>query len=399
MANFEKRLERGCPICHSGYGTVLGRLHFALFDDCPLSRNLDVVACRDCSFVFYDTPDKADQFAIFYSKHYFSSSYTSALQISSVDAVINIENDPLAIMRPWLKPESSICEIGCGRGALLAKMKKAGYTNVYGVEPSNDCVEFVRKNLGIEAEVGTADNIPFNGQFEVIICAHVLEHVLNLSEVAESISCKLSDNGLAYIEVPDLEGYDSLDEASPLDYITFYEHINHFTILSLNNLFKRYKLGLIEFGRKTLNKGTRLPIPAVYGVFRKNGSEGRIESTFNELCDIDKIRNWLSTYKFQKNDRLQELAESKTPVYIWGINFPVQKLLSMSSLCECNIAGLLDRDPSKQQKTINGTKIQDPDILKTADNSSVVVIWGGPYRESIEQDIQRVGFKGEIIIL
>jgi SAM-dependent methyltransferase len=399
MPDFLKILQRKCPICCSAYGAVLGRLTFALFDDCPMSKEFDVVACQECFFVFYDTPDSAEQYAVFYNKHYFSSSYTSGPQISSVDAILSVMNDPLAILRPWLKPESKICEIGCGRGTLLAKMKKAGFPHVYGVEPSHDCVEFVKKNLGIEAKVGTADNIPFDDKFDIIVSTHVLEHVVNLGEVAESIFSKLSDDGLVYIEVPDLEGYDSLEEASPLDYITFYEHINHFTISSLNNLLKRYKFGLLEYGLKTLNKGTRLPLPALYGVFRKNWLGGKIELTFNESYDIGKISNWLSTFEFQKNEKLKELAESKTPVYVWGINFPIQKLLSMSSLQECNIVGLLDRDILKQKKTINGIQIKSPETLKTADDCSVVIIWGGPYRELIEQDVHGIGFKGEIIVL
>ena len=325
--------------------------------------------------------------------------YTSGEKIAAVDAVVNIENDPLAIMQPWLNPDSYICEIGCGRGALLAKFKGAGYRNVYGVEPSDECVKYIKNNHGIDARVGTADNIPFENKFDVIICTHVLEHVLNLGEAVESITRVLSDNGLVYVEVPDLEGYDSFDEASPLDYITFYEHINHFTISSLNNLFKKYKYVLIEYGRKTLNDGTRLPLPALYGVFSKNANAESITFSEDEHYDVAQIREWLSNFKFQGDEKLEELAKSKRPVYVWGINFPVQKLLALSSLRKCNIVGLLDRDYLKQQKTINGSRIQDPEILKSADMDSVVVIWGGPYSESIQEDIKRIGFKGEVLVL
>ena len=399
MSVCEKKLERGCPICRSAYGSVLGRLSFALFDDCPMSSKFDVVVCRECSFVFYDTPDAAEQFKTFYQEHYFSSSYTSGQKIAAVDAVVNIENDPQAIMQPWLKPDSHVCEVGCGRGTLLEKMKRAGYGNVYGVEPSNECVEYVKTKYGIDARVGTADSIPFKEKFDVIISTHVFEHVLNLDEAVSSITQSLADDGMLYVEVPDLARYASLDEAEPIDYITFYEHINHFTIESLSNLFKSHKYGLIEYGRKILNKGTRLPLPAVYGVFKKNAIDESITVPDAERYDVSEVRSWLSGYTFQGDEKLEVLAESQRPVYVWGINLPVQKLMALSALRKCNIAGLLDRDPLKQQKTVRGTRIQSPEILKAVGADGVVVIWGGPYSEAIQEDIKGIGFKGEVVIL
>jgi SAM-dependent methyltransferase len=269
---------------------------------------------------------------------------------------------------------------------------------LYGVEPSPACVDFVKEHYGIDARTGTADNIPFDIKFDVIISTHVFEHVLNLKEVVENISRQLYDNGLVYIEVPDLEGYDLQGNISPLDYITFYEHINHFTIQSLNDLFKWHGFSMAACGRKMLAQDSRLPLPVLYGVFRKGASE-ECASLPVESFDVNKVYRWLNTLEFYKDDRLEELAASKTPVYIWGINLFVQKMLSMSLLRKCNIAGLLDRDPAKQKKTINGIKVQSPEIIKTVDADAVVVIWDGPYKKSIEEDLYGIGYRGKVIII
>jgi len=376
---------------------VMGELEFALFDDCGLARKFDVVVCCNCSFAFYDTPDTAEDFALFYRDQYFSASYTSSSQATE-DVVIEAENDPLAIIGTYLRPETKICEIGCGRGAILAKLKDAGYTNLYGVEPAPGCVQFVREHYGIEVLAGTAACIPFDTKFDMIISTHVLEHLVNLQEAVGSISCQLTDDGVVYIEVPDLEGYDSQQEVSPWDYITFYEHINHFTVLSLRGLFKQHRLSMIDWGRKTLAEGSRLPLPALYGVFRKNGSEECV-SMPTKPFDINRVYHWLNTCRYHKENELEKLAGSKAPVYIWGINLPIQKMLCMSPLQRCNISGLLDRDPAKQKNTINGMRIQSPEVLKSVAADAVVVIWGGPYRKSIEGDLHRIGFEGRVVVI
>ena len=391
-----KAFQRSCPLCDGGTGRCLGTLSFSLFDDCPLAESFDVVACGDCLFVFYDTPDDAGKFAEFYREHYFSSQYLSSRPVASVDAVVNVRDNPLDILRPYLATTSSVCEVGCGRGALLSKLQREGYVNLRGVEPSADCVRFVRETYGIDVVTGTADSIPFGGGFDLMIATHVLEHVVNVRDSVQEFARKTNDAGMVYVEVPDIEGYDTLSESTALDYITFYEHINHFGIASLKRLFGDHGFALVDFGRKVLNPGTRLPLPAVYGVFRK-AEEGGLG--VNDDFDVSKVAEWLREGRFPKWQRLEELAESRRPVYVWGINLPVQKLLSMSALSRCNIAGLVDRDPRKQRKTIGGVPVRDPGILRQAAQGSVVVLWGGPYRDAILDDLRGLGFAGEAVAL
>jgi hypothetical protein len=118
-----------------------------------------------------------------------------------------------------------------------------------------------------------------------------------------------------------------------------------------------------------------------------------------KLFEIDKVHHWLNKYVFSKSNIFEELAELKTPIYIWGINLCIQKYMTMSPLRECNIVGLIDRDPSKQKKSINGQKIQSPEVLNTIKENVVVVIWGGPYRKSIENNLKELEFKGTVVAL
>lgn len=398
-----KGLERACPVCGGRLGRVLGRLEFALFDCSTMARAFDVVGCTDCGFVFHDTPDGAEDFIRFYSEEYFSSGYVSAEPNALLDAVVHSERDPLTIVIPHLRSRSAkICEIGCGRGALLAALKRAGYARLFGVDPSRPCIDFVRGHCVIDAAVGSASSIPGDSMFDLIIATHVLEHILDLSAAMESIASRLTEEGLVYVEVPDLQRYSAFPASAPLDYIAVYEHINHFTMMSLQGLFSRHGLRLCESGRKTLNVSSRFPMAVVYGLFRNGGDDRGEPARGARSCSPNmnrEIHQWLTQRRFRNHDRLVALARSQIPVYVWGINLPVMRMLAMSPLRECNVRALIDRDPAKQLKTVGGRPIAAPTVLEQLEGDVVVVVWGGPYAEGMQQHLTQIGFAGELMVL
>lgn len=65
------------------------------------------------------------------------------------------------------KNNSSILEVGCGNGHRLSALKQKGY-EVYGIDPSQVAIKDAAAN-GVNALVGTADNLPFvDNYFDVI---------------------------------------------------------------------------------------------------------------------------------------------------------------------------------------------------------------------------------------
>lgn len=102
-----------------------------------------------------------------------------------------------------------VLEIGCNDGALLNTLRKAGFGNLLGIEPSKDlCASarltgatiindyFSRETAGrILAEHGTP---------KAVVCRHTLEHVPDVQGFAEGLK-KVAERGSAVtvIEVPD----------------------------------------------------------------------------------------------------------------------------------------------------------------------------------------------------
>ena len=74
-----------------------------------------------------------------------------------------IDHDPLA---EWLEhlplpsgPEVSVCEVGCGQGLRLARMRQAKSWSVVGLDPSEKAIAAVNA-AGCRGMVGTAEELP-----------------------------------------------------------------------------------------------------------------------------------------------------------------------------------------------------------------------------------------------
>ena len=390
-----KTLLRPCPVCGATHATVLRAMRFAVFDDCPLSGEFDVVLCDECSFVFYDTPNTIEEFTLFYEQHYFVSGYTNKGEV----AVMRAKNSPLEVMGNRLQDDARICDIGCGKGDLLLSFKRQGYANLFGVDPSLDCVEYLKREHGLDVTLGTAtDTVHRPGSFDCILSTHTFEHILDLPEAAQAIADLLADGGLAYIEVPDMTRYDSFPGTSPVTYL-FYEHINHFTPYTLKRLFAEAGLTMIDYGRKVLDEELEPSIPGCYAVLQKGGAPEvpdrvqALEPLSREAC-LDLFAEDTTPV----NRTFRELADAGSEVYVWGINFFIQRVMAMTPLKDCNVVALIDRDEIKQAKTIGGNPISPPSTIEGASPDSAVVVWRGPCGASISRDLKAAGYPGRIIV-
>lgn len=74
---------------------------------------------------------------------------------------------------------SSVCDVGCGTGALLAHIRAAnpGLTRLTGVD---FVVEDAAALPGVEYVAAKIEALPFaDGEFDTVVCTHVIEHVLD----------------------------------------------------------------------------------------------------------------------------------------------------------------------------------------------------------------------------
>lgn len=73
----------------------------------------------------------------------------------------------------------TVLDVGAGNGYLLQRLQHAqSWEKICGV----DVVPEIKSELEFEVRTGALPNLPFkNGDFDVVTCTHVLEHVLDVS--------------------------------------------------------------------------------------------------------------------------------------------------------------------------------------------------------------------------
>jgi 2-polyprenyl-3-methyl-5-hydroxy-6-metoxy-1,4-benzoquinol methylase len=97
-----------------------------------------------------------------------------------------------------------VLDVGCGSGSLLARYRALGWT-VRGIEMDSRACDVCRER-GIEVHHGTAFDAPFgNGEFDLIILHHVIEHVLDPVALLRRVGELLEPAGVVELRTPNIE--------------------------------------------------------------------------------------------------------------------------------------------------------------------------------------------------
>ena len=145
-----------------------------------------------------------------------------------------------------LSTDAKIIDIGCNDGKFLSHLRETGFTNLVGLEPTKNmssvAIASGFKVFNTFLDVSTADEIVLGeGKFDCVIIRQVLEHIANLKNFGLAIQRLVKPGGVIAIEVPDAE----LNFRGP-DYALWEEHVNYFTIKSLEIFFQLNGMKLVD---------------------------------------------------------------------------------------------------------------------------------------------------------
>lgn len=394
MSTGIRSLVRSCPLCGSQSGENLGSLCFRVFDDLPISGSVQLVSCSGCGFAFYDTADSQADFDRYYRQNaYYSTAVTTGSGGASPHDTVRFEAlfQRLAPHMPGI--DAAIFDVGCARGGLLSVMARHGFSRLHGVDMLPECVEQVRGTLGVRAETGSALELPFPGvQADLLIYSHVVEHVINLSELVAAAYEKLGDTGILYVEVPDASRY---GERSSHPYQDLYlEHVNHFDPATLAALFESGGFEIVSAGTFLLEALPVGDVPCCWAIFRKGTArQGKDDCTVGRH-----LREYLAwSGQHPAHRRFAELAEAKTPVTVWGISQYAMLLLGQTPLRNCNLHGFVDLDPSKRLRSLMGRPVESPDVLRHAGPGDAVLVTAPGYEAPIAGALAAMDFKGVLL--
>lgn len=369
-----KHLFRPCPICESFFGEILYRQVFSLPSSSPLPNEYDIVSCINCRFVFADTPSNQQT----YNDYYTLLSKYEDIEISSGGGTNNYDYDRLErtakTIQTILNNKSlSILDMGCANGGLLKSLKKLGFNNIMGIDPSKTCNTYVN-NEGISCMEGDIFSESFKNlsiTFDCFILTHVLEHIYDLKIAIGNIVSKIKENGILYVEVPDASRYFEYYMV-PYYYIDC-EHINHFDKNSLSNLICSKGFRLVETKNIDFKLNETRNYPAVYSIFQKTSQLSDKTFEISEDSQISFLKFVEQSKMKNENDIIiNQLVENQQPIIIWGAGQFTLRLLANSSLDKCNIIGFIDSDSNKQGKKLLDHTIYSSDFLYNKEVSVVI---------------------------
>lgn len=390
---------RGCEVCHTNQPHLLFAQRFVPLSEGSLLTGYNVVACQQCGFCYADhLPDQSD-----FDAYYRDMSKYEVPVGASQPSPFDLDRFQATVKRiESFLPDrnASIFEIGCATGLLLAQLKKAGYRNMAGLDPSPSCSRAAAQLHGIDVHCGALSaDLGITGKIDLLILVGVLEHLRDLRGALEKMSALLKSDGRIFVTVPDASQYAAGDDA-PFQEFSL-EHINYFGPQSLSNLLAvhGFRCVLSEQGLQRVNSRTVTPV--LHGVFQKDGCVPRARAWRKDSLTASGLERYVAKSNHE-NDAIQaaleDLAASQEPVIVWGAGSHTLRLLARSPLANANLIAIVDSNPRYHGKRVRGVPIVRPQALENTPGA--ILISSRVFQESIRAQIhESLRLKHRVITL
>lgn len=297
------------------------------------------------------------------------------------------------LVTDWNIIKKTVFEIGASNGILLRYLADRGNNKVSGVEPSLKlCNDAIRNGLKICQGYFSKDFIVKNhvGKFHCVIIRHVLEHVDDLNDFAANLKLILKKDGLLVVEVPDIE--ETMD--NNLYSNIFHEHLNYFSVTSLNNLLNKYGFYAVYQTRVDIHGGSVLLF------YQLNDS---IKDT--QLTNFKKTGTPLpvnpQNYYSHIHKKIVRLNKKYKSVHGYGASHRTFILMGNSRLSSANIPFIYDKNTFLHDRKLNGLHSLILPVESIFEkHPEAIVIFALSYEDEISGYLTRkCNFKGEIISL
>jgi len=367
--------KRKCAICDSEDNNELLNQEFAYIEDVSFLNGYNVVSCKNCGFVYASNIPEQEEF-----DNYYINSNKYEHEIEQPDTITGKYNHIIKEIEHFISDKNrKIVDIGCARSEVLRELKRIGYTNLTGIDPSVKNIEYL-KSKGINGIHGTINDIRTNEKYDVVLFLAVLEHIKDIKKTLELLNNLTDSNGMLIISVPDM----SSPLLTELPFQEFSrEHINFFTEVSLSNLLLKYGFitcFILKYSGEFI------------GFFKK-------QSLIIEKDNIgeEKIVKYIEQSKDNENNIYGKLLKySNLPVILWGLGTFTQRLLTKNILN--NIVAFVDSNPQYKGKKYKNIDIILPNEVKGY-NEPIILALSNRYINAVKKTIEELNLSNEVILI
>jgi 2-polyprenyl-3-methyl-5-hydroxy-6-metoxy-1,4-benzoquinol methylase len=186
-------MSKPCIVCSKRHSVLI-----------KVENQLPVVRCRNCGLIYADA-QRHDETE--FQAHHYEALYSDCENDRSD------EHESRKVLfkkfleskkgKRLLEGKRGILDIGCGRGFFLHLLSRLGLKEIYGIDTSENAVQFLEKIYGISGFAGKLEGAHVGDDyFDLITLWDVLEHVPAPRVMLTEIRRILKKGGSLFIRVP-----------------------------------------------------------------------------------------------------------------------------------------------------------------------------------------------------
>ena len=329
----------------------------------------------------------------------YSYPYTSSTTKILRENFVNLYKDTQKIIK--LKKDDLIIDIGSNDGNLLSNFKNNH--KVLGVTPEKIGKIAIKKGIPTIIdyfnEKTSSKIIKKYGKAKLITATNVFAHIDNINNIVKSILKTLTLDGI-FIS----ESHYLLPLIKTVQYDTIYhEHLRYYSLASLNYLFKKHNLEIIDTKEIPTHGGSIRVYAARKGLYKisKNvKKQFKKESKFLNKKSFNQFRKSVVNSKVNLFNIIKKIKGKNKTIFGVGAPSRASTLINYLSLDQDIIDCVLEIKGSyKIGNYIPGTKIPILDekiLIKRKPNYLILFSWH--IKNELKKNLKKKGFKGKFII-
>jgi len=354
---------------------------------------LNLVLCRSCFTAQLDTTVDPD----YLFKNYFWVTGTSK------KALEHARNFFLYAKNKIKKKNFSVLEIASNDGTFLQPFRANG-CKVLGVDPAKNLNKKIKKIKTITAffnyKISKEIKLKYS-YFDFIFARNVIPHNDNVKSIIKGFANLMSNTGIGAIEfhyagtILKEKHYDSI----------YHEHIYYFTIKTLENILKKYKLNIFDCQTSPISGGSLI---IYFSKILKKPTPFFLQLKKNEIKNkYNSLKRWqsfgLQSIKHANNFKktLKKIInKNNKKIVAYGASARSSTLLNFCKIGNETISHIVDKNKLKHNFFTPGTNIK----IKSFEQDKInfkkykyILILAWNFKNEIINDLKKYNFTGKII--
>jgi 2-polyprenyl-3-methyl-5-hydroxy-6-metoxy-1,4-benzoquinol methylase len=364
--------NRECPVCNSENKEIVFTQTFNDILGISLDKfEQNITICKDCGMI-YASPFVVDEELNNYYSH-MSNYEHSHTDVGYSEEDINKSKRQFKYIKSKLNNHKSLLDIGCAIGYTLSLFKNDGFSTL-GLEPSAKNKKIAKDRYDVDVETRFLDKDGLDGKvFDVVILSHVAEHLKHPMDIFKNIRTILSEDGLIFIETPDIDYFNEQDL-----YQFSFEHINYFNTNSTKNLLQRAGFELVDSNVFYNDKSTAPFYPTLGTLWKKSDDKFEVENCYEKNKEtIQKYIDLIENFRGRLMTKVDDIINNNKNIAIWAAGTLTSQLISQTNLAKGDIKAIFDNDSKKDGLKMENITINKPtlssDYFKERNINAIVI--------------------------